>query len=170
MNWLKGLLSSVLILMPGFWILYHLIGSATGIAGLNKDQINLLDVQVFYTANALETLPREVLVSKIVFSIVNDTTSTLPSSLRMKPLDVTLHSQLNEISDPETQVKNILSQKYRLSAHELAGLTIKIIDVSVVVDSMIDDHAISSYLLTPQIGTNTSEVHATCVVKGDRFN
>ena len=126
-------------------------GSATGIAGLNKDQINLLDVQVFYTANALETLPREVLVSKIVFSIVNDTTSTLPSSLRMKPLDVTLHSQLNEISDPETQVKNILSQKYRLSAHEVAGLTIKIIDVSVVVDSMIDDHAISSYLVTPQM-------------------
>jgi Prealbumin-like fold domain len=128
-------------------------GSATGIAGLNKDQINLLDVQVFYTANALETLPREVLVSKIVFSIVNDTTSTLPSSLRMKPLDVTLHSQLNEISDPETQVKNILSQKYHLSSHEVAGLTIKIIDVSVVVDSMIDDHAISSYLVTPQIGT-----------------
>jgi hypothetical protein len=128
-------------------------GSATGIAGLNKDQINLLDVQVFYTANALETLPREVLVSKIVFSIVNDTTSTLPSSLRMKPLDVTLHSQLNEISDPETQVKNILSQKYHLSAHEAAGLTIKIIDVSVVVDSMIDDHAISSFLVTPQIGT-----------------
>ena len=131
--------------------LYHLM-AAPGIAGLNKDQINLLDVQVFYTANALETLPREVLVSKIVFSIVNDTTSTLPSSLRMKPLDVTLHSQLNEISDPETQVKNSLSQKYRLSAHELAGLTIKIIDVSVVVDSMIDDHAISSYLVTPQIG------------------
>ena len=128
-------------------------GNATGIAGLNKDQINLLDVQVFYTANALETLPREVLVSKIVFSIVNDTTSTLPSSLRMKPLDVTLHSQLNEIADPETQVKNILSQKYRLSAHQVAGLTIKIIDVSVVVDSMIDDHAISSYLVTPQIGT-----------------
>jgi hypothetical protein len=128
-------------------------GSATGIAGLNKDQINLLDVQVFYTANALETLPREVLVSKIVFSIVNDTTSTLPSSLRMKPLDVTLHSQLNEISDPETQVKNILSQKYHLSAHEVAGLTIKIIDVSVVVDSTIDDHAISSYLVTPQIST-----------------
>jgi hypothetical protein len=128
-------------------------GSATGIAGLNKDQINLLDVQVFYTANALETLPREVLVSKIVFSIVNDTTSTLPSSLRMKPLDVTLHSQLNEVSDPETEVKNILSQKYHLSSHEVAGLTIKIIDVSVVVDSMIDDHAISSYLVTPQIGT-----------------
>jgi hypothetical protein len=128
-------------------------GNATGIAGLNKDQINFLDVQVFYTANALETLPHEVLVSKIVFSIVNDTTSTLPSSLRMKPLDVTLHSQLNEIADPETQVKNILSQKYRLSAHQVAGLTIKIIDVSVVADSMIDDHAISSYVVTPQIGT-----------------
>jgi hypothetical protein len=71
----------------------------------------------------------------------------------MKPLDVTLHSQLNEIADPETQVKKILSQKYRLSAHQVAGLTIKIIDVSVVVDSMIDDHAISSYLVTPQIGT-----------------
>jgi hypothetical protein len=40
-----------------------------------------------------------------------------------------------------------------LSAHEVAGLIIKIIDVSVVVDSTIDDHAISSYLVTPQIGT-----------------
>lgn len=120
---------------------------------LNMDQINLLDVQVFYTANALESLPHELVNSNIVFSILNETTSKIPASLLMKPLHISSPSQLNQISDPETQVKDILSQKYNLSAQEVAGLRVKIIDVTVGVAAMIDDHAISTTILTPHSST-----------------
>ena len=64
------------------------------------DGVNILDVQVFYTANALESLPHEIVTSKIVFSILNDNSSKIPSSFLMKPIDITLPSQINEISDP----------------------------------------------------------------------
>jgi hypothetical protein len=80
------------------------------------DGVNILDVQVFYTANALESLPREIVTSKIVFSILNDSSSKIPSSLLMKPIDITLQSQINKISDPESEVKNILSLRYNLTS------------------------------------------------------
>jgi hypothetical protein len=116
------------------------------------DGVNILDVQVFYTANALESLPREIVTSKIVFSILNDSSSKIPSSLLMKPIDITLQSQINKISDPESEVKNILSLRYNLTAQEVAALKIKILNVNVGVASMIDDHAISSYIVAPQMG------------------
>jgi hypothetical protein len=119
---------------------------------LSIEGVNILDVQVFYTANALESLPHEIVASRIVFSIINDSSSKIPSSLLMKPIDITLQSHINEISDPESQVKNILSLKYSLTAPEVAALRIKILNVNVGVGSMIDDHAISSYVVAPQMG------------------
>ena len=113
------------------------------------DGVNILDVQVFYTANALESLPHEKVASKIVFSILNDSSSKIPSSLLMKPIYITLPSQINEITNPESEVKNILS----LTAQEVTALRIKILNVNVGVASMIDDHAISSYIVAPQMGT-----------------
>jgi hypothetical protein len=76
------------------------------------DVNNFLDVQVFYTANALEFLPRDTLVKNVVFSILNDTSSKIPRGLLNKPLDITVQSELNEISDPEFKVREILSGKY----------------------------------------------------------
>lgn len=115
-----------------------------------NDINNFLDVNVFYTANALESLPHEILVKDIVFSILNDTSSKIPSSLLMKPLDTTMQSQFNEISDPESKVKEILSQKYNLSSRDLAGLRIQILNQSIGAAAMIDDHAISSSVIRPQ--------------------
>jgi hypothetical protein len=114
------------------------------------DVNNFLDVQVFYTANALEFLPHEILVNDIVFSILNDTSSKIPRSLLMKPLDITVQSQLNEISDPESTVREILSEKYGLSGDDLTGLHIRINNLSIAVTAMIDDHAISSSVVRPQ--------------------
>lgn len=114
------------------------------------DVNNFLDVQVFYTANALEFLPHEILVNDIVFSILNDTSSKIPRSLLMKPLDITVQSQLNEISDPESRVREILSEKYGLSGDDLTGLHIRINNLSTAVTAMIDDHAISSSVVRPQ--------------------
>ena len=115
-----------------------------------NDINNFLDVQVFYTANALESLPHEVLVKDIVFSIVNDTSSKIPRMLLMKPLDITVQSQLNEISDTESKVRGILSEKYNLSGDDIVGLRIKIINLSISAAAMIDDHAISSSVVRPQ--------------------
>ncbi len=114
------------------------------------DVNNFLDVQVFYTANALEFLPHEILVKDIVFSILNDTSSKIPRSLLMKPLDITVQSQMNEISDSESKVREILSGKYDLSGDDLRGLHVKIINQSIGLAAMIDDHAISSSVIRPQ--------------------
>jgi hypothetical protein len=114
------------------------------------DLNNFLDVQVFYTANALESLPHEILVKDIVFSILNDTSSKIPRSLLTKPLDITVLSQMNEISDSESKVREILSGKYDLSDDDLTGLHIRIINQSIGIAAMIDDHAISSSVVRPQ--------------------
>lgn len=125
------------------------LSEGTQILGRAAD-INLLEVQAFYTANALDELPHEVLVDKITFTIVNDTSGKIPSEMMGKILDITVPSTMNEISDPEAKVRNALAEKYGLSEQELAGLQIEIQSVGVGVGTMIDDHAISLSKVTPQ--------------------
>jgi hypothetical protein len=67
-----------------------------------------------------------------------------------KTLDITVPSSLNEISDPEIKVKEVLAEKYGLSSQELANLQIAIKSVSGSVGTMIDDHAISLSTVMPQ--------------------
>ena len=134
--------------------LYDNGGSSTIITPpLSKDEINFLDVQVFYTANALETLPHEILVDKITFSILNDTSKKIPSTLLTKTLTIDLQSQMNQIIDLDSKIKSVVTKSYNLSDHEIGGLKIKIIDVSIGVGTMIDDHAISSSTIRPQSST-----------------
>jgi prealbumin domain-containing protein len=126
-------------------------GTVISSSPVTVDDINnFLDVHIFYTANALEFLPREILVKEIGFFILNDTSSKIPKSLLMKPLDITVQSQMNEIFDPESKIREILSGRYNLSDNEVAGLRIKIINMSIGVAAMIDDHAISSSIVRPQ--------------------
>jgi hypothetical protein len=115
-----------------------------------EDTNNLLEVQAFYTANALDTLPHEVLADKITFALVNDTSGKIPLEMINKTLDITVSSSLNNISDPQTKVKDALAEKYGLSTQELANLQIAIQSVSGSIGSMIDDHAISLSSVMPQ--------------------
>lgn len=115
-----------------------------------EDLDNLLEVQAFYTANALDELPHEVLVDKIIFAIVNDTSGKIPLEMMNKTLDIAVPSSLNEISDPEIKVRELLAEKYGLSNQELAKLQIEIKSVSGSVGTMIDDHAISLSTIMPQ--------------------
>jgi hypothetical protein len=115
-----------------------------------EDMNNLFEVQAFYTANALDELPHEVLVDKIMFAIVNDMSGKVPLEMVNKTLDITVPSSLNEISDPEIKVKHILAEKYALSAQELANLQIAIKSVTGSLGTMIDDHAISLSTVMPQ--------------------
>jgi hypothetical protein len=141
----------VLINMPLEPGLLASLSEGRQVLGRNfEDPNNLIEVQAFYTANALDTLPHEVLVDKITFALVNDTSGKIPSEMINKTLDITMSSNLNEISDPEMRVKGFLAQKYGLSTQELANLQITIQDVGVSVGSMIDDHAISLSTVMPQ--------------------
>ena len=141
----------VLINMPLEPGLLGSLSDGTQVLGRNLENINnLLEVQAFYSANALDELPHEVLFDKIMFAIANDTSGKIPAEMIKKTLDVTLPSTLNEISDPVIKVKSMLAQKYALSAQEVANLQIEIRDVSVGVGTMIDDHAISLSTIMPQ--------------------
>jgi hypothetical protein len=114
------------------------------------EDINILEVQAFYTANALDELPHEVLVDKITFTIVNDTSGKIPVEMIGKVLDSTVPSTMDEISEPESKVKGALGEKYGLSEQELADLQIEIHNVGIGVGTMIDDHAISLSKIMPQ--------------------
>jgi hypothetical protein len=141
----------VIINMPLEPGLLASLSDGTHVVGRDFEDINsLLEVQAFYTANALDELPHEVLVDKVMFSILNDTSDKIPGEMIGKTLDITVPSNLNEMSDIEMKVKNILAEKYTLSAQELANLRIAIKSVSVSVGTMIDDHAISLSTVMPQ--------------------
>src|SRR5215212_1215901 len=127
------------------------LSNGTQILGRDFEEINsLLEVQAFYTANALDELPHQVLVDKILFSILNDTSGKIPREMIGKTLDITVPSGLNEMDDTEMKVKDILAEKYALSAQEFANLQIAIKSVSASVGTMIDDHAISLSTVMPQ--------------------
>jgi hypothetical protein len=120
------------------------------IVGRQQNLTDLLDVQAFYTANALDTLPHEIYVDKISFTIVNATTAKISSSMLNKILDVTIPSNLSMISDPEVQVKNALAKQYNLSSQEVGSLEVRIDGVDVAVSATVDDHAISLSHISPQ--------------------
>jgi hypothetical protein len=141
----------VLINMPLEPGLLGSLSYGTQVLGRNLENINnLLEVQAFYSANALDELPHEVLFDKITFAIANDMSGKIPAQMTNTTLDITVPSTLNEISDPIIKVKGMLGEKYALSAQELANLQIEIRSVSVAVGTMIDDHAISLSTIMPQ--------------------
>ncbi|MCI0559102.1 MAG: prealbumin-like fold domain-containing protein, partial [Nitrososphaera sp.] len=98
------------------------LASDDGVATIDESSTGVIDpleVQVFYTANALATLPHPVYVDKIIFSVQSDPSGKIPPSMIKKPLDLTVESSLNEISDPEAKVRNAISAQYGLSSEEL---------------------------------------------------
>ena len=125
------------------------LSDGTTVLGRSQD-INILEVQAFYTANALDELPHSVLVDKITFAITNDTSGKIPAEMIWKTLDITVPSEMSQISDPEVKVKDALAEKYALSDQELAGLEIKVQGVGIGIGTMIDDHAISLSKITPK--------------------
>lgn len=128
----------------------QIFAGSSAVVGRQGDTIDMLDVQVFYTANALEQLPHEVLVDKIVFTVESDPSGKLSDDLIGKTHDVTVRAGLDEISDPIEKVRMSLAEKYDLSPQEAAGLDIKVQMVSVGAGTMIDDHALSLSRVPPQ--------------------
>lgn len=111
---------------------------------------NPLEVQVFYTANALDTLPHEVIVDKIAFYIIQDGTGKIPSSMMRQTLDISIPSALNQLSNTEDRVKEVLAKQYNLTSDDLPKVVVRIASVNVGVGVLIDDHAISLSTVRPE--------------------
>lgn len=109
-----------------------------------------VSIQVFYTANALDSLPQETLIEKYVFQIISDSTGKIPKSLLNKNLEVSSRADLNSISLQDFKVKKILSSTYNLTDNEIENMEIVIKETDLGVGNMIDDHAISLVRLIPE--------------------
>ena len=133
-------------------LLGELSDNGAVVVGQQSAQLDLLDVQVFYTANALDTLPHSVYADKITFRILNDTSSKIPKDMLLKTLDITLPSDIGLISDPELQVKQSLADKFGLTSDEQKALRLTIDSIGVGVGTMVDDHAISLSHVLPESG------------------
>jgi len=118
---------------------------------VNEQQTNLIDVQVFYTANALPQLPSEMLFSKVDFRILNDSSGKIPKALLGKVLEVSLASSTNQIYDQVSRINSVLKERFGLSDSEINATSIKIEDSSIDALFPPDDHAISSSRLSPNI-------------------
>lgn len=144
-------------LVEGFVIIKVPISSLKGfdneqvIPDITQDAANILDVQVFYTANALDTLPHEIAEEKISFYIIQDGTDKIPKEAYRKLLDITIPATLDKITDTEDKVKSVLATKYDLSKKDLGKIVIRIKDISIGVGSLLDDHAVSLHIVKPRI-------------------
>lgn len=118
---------------------------------ISGNDINILEVQAFYTANALDVLPHEVIVDKISFYIIQDGSGKIPQDVYRTTLDISIPSTLNHISNTEDRVKEVLAKQFNLTNDELTKVVVRIKDVSVGVGVLVDDHAISLSTVKPEL-------------------
>jgi hypothetical protein len=118
---------------------------------IDDSQLNLIDVQVFYTANALPELPSEMIFSKIDFRILSDPSGKIPESFLRQALEVLLLSNTNQIYDQLFRIKSLLKERFNLSDSELSAINIQIEGSDIDAIFTNDDHAISSSRLSPNI-------------------
>jgi hypothetical protein len=118
---------------------------------VNPENADLIDVQVFYTANALPHLPQNIIVEKILFRILNDSSSKIPKTLLNMDLEVAFVLEPDKIYDPIERIKTTLVQQYGLSDIEARKVKVKIDQTDVSTSFQQDDHAISSSRILPDI-------------------
>jgi hypothetical protein len=145
-NFLEGF---IIINVPFDSVLQSLKGSV--ISSTSNSNLNPLEIQVFYTANALDTLPREIIIDKISFYVIQDGSGKIPQNMFRKTLDISIPSTLNQISDTEQRAKETLAKQFNLTNDDLTKVVVRIKDVSVGVGVLIDDHAISLNSVKPEL-------------------
>ncbi|HYY86001.1 MAG TPA: hypothetical protein VE594_02740 [Nitrososphaeraceae archaeon] len=124
---------------------------ASILKSIDESQANLIEVQVFYTANALPQLPSEVIFNKIDFRISSNPSGKIPQDLLNKTLELTLSSNADQVYDQLQRVKSLLKERFGLSDSEMNAINIQIEKTEI--DSLFtnDDHAITSSSLNPNI-------------------
>lgn len=140
----------VIIGVEGISDTFDSLGKVISRSDFQKDdKTEPVSIQVFYTANALDSLPHEILIDKIVFQVLEDPSGKIPESLLKTDLAISTRSELNTISDESLKIKSLVASKYNLTESDLAELSISIKDTDIGVASMLDDHAISLFRLVP---------------------
>ena len=124
---------------------------ASILRSINDTESNLIDVQVFYTANALPQLPSEMIFNKIDFTILSDPSGKIPQGFLNQVLEVSFLSNASQIYDQVSRVKSLLKEKFKLSDSELSAINIQIQKSDIDAIFTNDDHAISSSRLSPNI-------------------
>ena len=112
---------------------------------------DLIDVQVFYTANALPKLPQNIIIENVAFQIIADPSNKIPKTSLNRELVISFVSDPNKVYDPENRTKMILAKEHGMSGIEVNNLKIKINRTDVVTSYQQDDHAISSSRINPDI-------------------
>ena len=112
---------------------------------------DLIDVQVFYTANALPKLPQNIITENVAFQIIADPSNKIPKTFLNRELEVSFVSDPYKVYDPENRTKMILAKEHGMSGIEVNNLKIKINRTDVVTSYQQDDHAISSSRINPDI-------------------
>ncbi len=118
---------------------------------INRENANLIDVQVFYTANALPNLPEAIIIEKILFKVLNDSSGKIPKKFLDSELEVVFPLQHEEIYDPIDRIKATFVRQYGLSYLEASKLNVKINQTALSATFQQDDHAISSSRILPDI-------------------
>ena len=87
---------------------------------------DLIDVQVFYTANALPKLPQNIITEYVVFQIIADPSNKIPKTFLNRQLEISFVSDPYKVYDPENRTKMILAKEHGMSGIEVNNLKIKI--------------------------------------------
>ena len=124
---------------------------ASILKSIDESQANLIEVQVFYTVNALPQLPNQIIFNKIDFRIISDPGGKIPKDLLGKTLELTITSNADQVYDQVLRVKSLLKERFSLSDSEMNSINIQIEKTEI--DSLFtnDDHAISSSRPNPNI-------------------
>lgn len=118
---------------------------------VNADNANLIDVQVFYTANALPHLAQSIIIDKVSFNILDDPSGKIPSGYLNISLEIPFQLESDKIYDPVNLVKASLAKQYGLSDSEANGIKINVLSSQISTTYQQDDHAISSLRINPDI-------------------
>ena len=87
---------------------------------------DLIDVQVFYTANALPKLPQNIITEYVAFQIIADPSNKIPKTFLNRQLEISFVSDPYKVYDPENRTKMILAKEHGMSGIEVNNLKIKI--------------------------------------------
>ncbi len=129
---------------------FNTVYNGNSIKVLGKSQTGLLDIQVFYTANALERIPHEVIVNGVIFQITNSSSTKIPRDQLNTDLLITEIIEPHTIINLDEKIKTTLASYYNLTTIEKELLSLKIRNTAVGATSILDDHAISLTHIMPQ--------------------
>ena len=124
-------------------------GTGGTVTEQSNQNLDVLNVQSIHTVNALKNSVKQLILSKISFSITADGSGKIPANMLSKRLYVVIPTNEYKIFDPEQEVKHVLMNEFGLNQKDIDAVIVKIITVNFSVESLKDDHALSVQQVKP---------------------